>query len=55
LLELKIRELLSHYNYNGDDIQVIPGSALHVMNGTQPEISEKSIRALMEAVMTTDL
>jgi elongation factor Tu len=50
LVEMEIRELLSSYEYNGDDIPVIPGSALHAMNGTRPEIGESSIRALMAAV-----
>jgi len=50
LVEMEIRELLSKYDYPGDDIPIIRGSALHAMNGTQPEIGENSIRALMEAV-----
>jgi elongation factor Tu len=50
LVEMEIRELLSSYEYNGDDIPVIPGSALHAMNGTRPEIGEESIRKLMAAV-----
>jgi elongation factor Tu len=50
LVEMEIRELLSKYDYPGDDIPIIKGSALHAMNGTRPEIGESSIRALMEAV-----
>jgi len=50
LVEMEIRELLSTYEYPGDDIPIIRGSALHAMNGTQPEIGENSIRALMDAV-----
>jgi elongation factor Tu len=50
LVEMELRELLSSYEFPGDDIPIIKGSALHAMNGTQPEIGEKSIRALMEAV-----
>jgi elongation factor Tu len=50
LVEMEIRELLSKYDYPGDDIPIIPGSALHAMNGTQPEIGEESIRKLMAAV-----
>ena len=50
LVEMEIRELLSSYEYNGDDIPVIPGSALHAMNGTRPEIGEESIKKLMAAV-----
>ncbi len=50
LVEMEIRELLSSYDYPGDDIPIIRGSALHAMNGTQPEIGENSIRALIAAV-----
>jgi elongation factor Tu len=50
LVEMEIRELLSSYDYPGDDIPIVKGSALAAMNGTDPEIGEKSIRALMEAV-----
>ncbi len=50
LVEMEIRELLSKYEYPGDDIPIIPGSALHAMNGTRPEIGEESIRKLMAAV-----
>ena len=50
LVEMEIRELLSKYEYPGDDIPIIRGSALHAMNGTQPEIGEESIKALMKAV-----
>ena len=49
-VEMEIRELLSSYDYPGDDIPIIRGSALHAMNGTQPEIGEASIRALIKAV-----
>ena len=50
LVEMEIRELLSKYDYPGDDIPIIKGSALHAMNGTMPEIGEASIRALIAAV-----
>jgi elongation factor Tu len=50
LVEMEIRELLSSYEYPGDDIPIIKGSALHAMNGTNPEIGENSIRELMKAV-----
>jgi elongation factor Tu len=50
LVEMELRELLSSYDFPGDDTPIVKGSALHAMNGTQPEIGEKSIRALMEAV-----
>ncbi len=50
LVEMEIRELLSSYDYPGDDIPIIRGSALHAMNGTNKEIGEDSIRALIKAV-----
>jgi elongation factor Tu len=53
LVEMEIRELLSSYGFPGDDIPIVKGSALHAMNGTQPEIGEQAIRALMEAVDTS--
>src|SRR6056297_1576869 len=50
LVEMEIRELLSSYEYPGDDIPIVKGSALAAMEGRDPEIGENSIRALMEAV-----
>ena len=50
LVELEVRELLTLYEFPGDDIPVIRGSALAAMEGRDPEIGEKSVRALMEAV-----
>ena len=50
LVEMEIRELLSSYEYPGDDIPIVRGSALAAMNGTDEAIGEASIRALMEAV-----
>jgi elongation factor Tu len=50
LVEMELRELLSTYQFPGDEIPIVRGSALHAMNGTQPEIGEQSIRALMKAV-----
>ena len=50
LVEMEIRELLSSYEYPGDDIPIIKGSALAAMNGTNPEIGENSIRELIAAV-----
>ena len=50
LVEMEIRELLSSYDYPGDEIPIIKGSALHAMNGTEKEIGEDSIRALIAAV-----
>ncbi len=50
LVEMEIRELLSSYDYPGDDIPIIMGSALAAMEGKNPEIGENSIRELMKAV-----
>jgi len=50
LVELELRELLSKYEFPGDDIPIVKGSALHAMNGTEPEIGEKSVRELLAAV-----
>ena len=50
LVEMEIRELLSSYDYPGDDIPIIAGSALAAMEGRDPEIGENKIRELMAAV-----
>lgn len=48
LVEMEIRELLSSYNFPGDDIPIIRGSALQALEN-KPE-GEEAIRKLMEAV-----
>ncbi len=50
LVELEVRELLSEYGFDGDDIPIIKGSALAALEGRDPEIGENSIKELMEAV-----
>ncbi len=50
LVEMEIRELLSSYDFPGDDIPIIAGSALSALEGRDPEIGEQSIRKLMAAV-----
>ena len=50
LVELEVRELLSSYDFPGDDIPVIKGSALAALEGKDPEIGHDSILELMEAV-----
>ncbi|MEZ5721731.1 MAG: elongation factor Tu [Paracoccaceae bacterium] len=50
LVEMEIRELLTEYDFPGDDIPVIKGSAYKAMMGEEPEIGENSIRELMAAV-----
>ena len=50
LVEMEVRELLSSYDFPGDDIPIVKGSALAAMEGRDAEIGESAIRALMEAV-----
>ncbi|HEY2051794.1 MAG TPA: elongation factor Tu [Caulobacteraceae bacterium] len=50
LVEMEVRELLSSYNFPGDDIPIVKGSALAAVEGSNPEIGEKQIMALMAAV-----
>ena len=52
LVEMEIRELLSYYDYPGDDIPVIPGSALAALEDRDPAIGTESIAKLMAAVDT---
>ena len=50
LVELEIRELLSKYDFPGDDIPIVKGSALCALEGKQPEIGHAAILELMKAV-----
>ena len=50
LVELEIRELLSSYDYPGDDIPIVKGSALAAMEGRDEEIGKNAINELMAAV-----
>jgi elongation factor Tu len=50
LVELEVRELLSEYGFDGDDIPIVKGSALAALEGRDPEIGENSIKELMDAV-----
>ena len=50
LVELEIRELLSSYDFPGDDIPIIKGSALKALEGDKGELGEQAIFKLMEAV-----
>jgi elongation factor Tu len=50
LVELEVRELLSSYDFPGDDIPVIRGSALQALEGEADADSAASILELMEAV-----
>jgi elongation factor Tu len=50
LVEMELRELFSSYDYPGDDIPIVKGSAHQAMIGERKDIGEDSIRALMKAV-----
>ena len=50
LVELEVRELLSKYEFPGDDIPIIRGSGLAGLEGRDPEIGRDAIKKLMEAV-----
>jgi len=50
LVELEVRELLSKYEFPGDDIPIVKGSALCALEDRSPEIGKNSIHELMKAV-----
>jgi elongation factor Tu len=50
LVELEIRELLSKYDFDGDNIPIIQGSAVCALDGKQDEIGHDAVLKLMEAV-----
>ncbi len=53
LVELEVRDLLNEYEFPGDDIPVIHGSALAALNEEEPtEVGTGSINKLMEAIDT---
>jgi elongation factor Tu len=52
LVEMEIRELLSKYDFPGDDVPIIKGSALKAVEGDQGDLGEPSIFRLAEALDT---
>src|SRR5690554_7243948 len=50
LVDMEIRELLSKYDFPGDDTPIIKGSALAALEDSSKELGEDAVRALMEAV-----
>jgi len=50
LVELEVRELLSSYDFPGDEIPVVRGSALAAMEGRDEAVGKESVMKLMEAV-----
>ena len=53
LVEMEVRELLSKYKFDGDNIPIIKGSALAALEDKNPELGKNAILALMEAVDKT--
>ena len=50
LVEMEVRELLSSYQFPGDDIPIIHGSALMALEDKNPELGEQAVLKLMAAV-----
>ena len=50
LVEMEVRDLLSSYDFPGDDVPIIVGSALKALEGDESEIGKPSILKLMDAV-----
>ncbi|KJS36077.1 MAG: elongation factor Tu [Hyphomonas sp. BRH_c22] len=50
LVEMEVRELLSSYDFPGDEIPIIAGSALAAVEGRNPEIGKDKVLELMQAV-----
>ena len=49
LVDMEMRDLLSTYNFDGDDTPIIMGSALAALEGRDPEIGENKINELVKA------
>ena len=52
LVEMEVRELLSSYDFPGDDIPIVKGSALMALEDKKPELGRNAILELMKAVDT---
>jgi elongation factor Tu len=50
LVEMEFRELLSSYEFPGDDLPIVKGSALKALEGDASDIGEGSVKKLMEEV-----
>ena len=49
LVDMEVREVLSSYEFDGDDIPIVRGSALKALEGDEGDIGELSIRELMKS------
>ena len=52
LVEMEVRELLSKYDFPGDDIPIVKGSALKALEGDKGELGEQAILSLAQALDT---
>ena len=50
LVEMEVRELLASYDYDGDNVVFIKGSALSALNGTDPELGSEAMEKLVQAM-----
>jgi len=50
LVEMEVRELLAKYDFPGDDVPIIKGSALKALEGDKGELGEQAIMALADAL-----
>ncbi|MCP5463678.1 MAG: elongation factor Tu [Deltaproteobacteria bacterium] len=50
LVELEVRDLLNKYDFPGDDIPIVRGSALKALEGEEGDVGQGAIKKLMEAV-----
>ena len=50
LVEMEVRELLSQYNFPGDDIPIVSGSALAAVENRDPKIGREAVKKLMDEV-----
>lgn len=53
LVEMEVRELLSAYDYDGDNCELIKGSALCALNGTDPVLGAEAMKKLVDAMDRT--
>jgi len=50
LVEMEVRELLSQYSFDGDEVPIVQGSALCALKGNKDEIGKDAVLSLMDAV-----
>ena len=52
---MEVRELLSKYQFPGDDVPIIRGAAIKALNGEKGPLADEAIIKLFEAIDTTSL